>query len=158
MRFTVEILGGEKVDVALSRFGDAVRDMRPFWIEAFAPQFYKDQVSNFESEGGYVGKWAPLSPGYARYKQMVRPGRPIMVFNGDLRASLTSGRHRGSVFQPLQQSLKIGTSIPYAPKHHFGDGRLPQRRLIWLASSQTYGRLAHRWAVQKAKQAGLRVA
>jgi phage gpG-like protein len=158
MRLTIEILGGEKVDVALSRFGDYARDLRPFWLDAFAPSFYADQQKNFEGRGSYVGGWAPLSPRYAAYKSKVRPGRPLMEFNGTLRASLKGKDEPFAVFRPAQQSLQIGTSVPYAARHQTGGGRLPQRRVIWLASSQTYGRVMHTWAIKQAKKAGLNAA
>lgn len=156
MRLTIEILGGEKVDVALTRYSDAMKDLRPFWIEYFAPKFYEDVQRNFETRGKLVGGWPPLSAGYARYKAMVRPGRPLMEFNGTLRASLRSMTAANAVFKPLMQSLQIGTSVPYARKHQTGEGHLPQRRVVWLASSQTYGRLAHTFAVAQSKKAGLR--
>lgn len=163
MRITVSILGGEKIDVALSRFAENVRDMRPFWIESFAPRFFADQRENFESFGGKVGGWPPLSPRYAAYKSKVRPGRPLMVFDGWLKTSLTSKggpigtiRHeRFSVFKPMPTSLLIGTSAPYAKAHQLGTSRLPQRRIIWLNSSQVYGRLAHTWAVKQGAKAGV---
>jgi hypothetical protein len=78
-----------------------------------------------------------------------------MVREGLLQESLRTQRARFSVFRPQMQSLAIGTSRPGAKAHQTGSGRLPQRRILWLASSQTYGRLAHKWAVQQAKQAGL---
>lgn len=155
MRLTISAPGAEKVDVALSRFTEQMRDLRPFWTTAFQDQFYKDQLANFESQGKYVGGWPPLSPRYAAYKSRVRPGRPMMVFNGVLKASLTSPGARYAVFKPQAQSVIIGTSDPKAMAHQLGRGRLPRRQILWLASSQTYGRLAHRWAVQQASTAGL---
>lgn len=163
MRITVNVLGAEKIDFALSRFGENVRDMRPFWIDVFAPQFFADQRENFETFGGKVGGWPPLSPRYAAYKSKVRPGRPLMVFDGWLKTSLTSKggpigavrNERFSVFKPMAQSLLIGSSAPYAKAHQLGLGRLPQRRIIWLNSSAVYGRLAHKWAVRQGQKAGI---
>lgn len=45
----------------------------------------------FLTEGRSGGKgWSQLSPGYKIWKMQVRPGRTILVFDGILRASLTT--------------------------------------------------------------------
>lgn len=162
MRITVSVEGGERVDVAISRFTEYMRDLRPFWITEFAPKWYADVQANLAGLGNRVGGWPPLSPRYAAYKARVRPGRPMMVFNGALRKSLTPStiggavnNNPGAVFRPGPTSMEIGSSIKYARAHQLGLGRLPQRRIVWLAASQTYGRLLHRWAQAQSKAAGL---
>lgn len=158
IRLTVEVEGYEKIDVGLSRLGRDVTDWRPFWIDHFAPQFFGDAMRNIEASGRYVGGWPPLSPGYAAWKSARYPGKPIMVLHGALKESFTwRGDHPGAggVFRATANAAEMGSGVLYAQKHQTGQGDLPQRRLIFLASSQTYGRLLQRYLVERVREAGL---
>jgi phage gpG-like protein len=162
IRFSFELEGFEKVDVGLSRWGQDLQDWRPFFEQYVVPQFFGDIQSNFRTQGSYVynrdrgltggrfGGWPPLSARYAAWKSKVAPGQPLMVFSGRLRASLepdSPSIEQVRTIRPLEAIL--GTSVPYAYKHQHGDPstHLPQRRIVFLASSQTYGRLAQRYIV-----------
>lgn len=156
--FTIEIQGGEKVNVALSRFGEDVEDWTAFWQERFGPQFSADVQANFDGEGKFVGGWMPLSPGYAAWKAKKFPGKKMLERTGRLRNSLRfANGEMGSegLFDPQPKSLTVGTLVPYAGDHQFGKDRLPQRRFMWLAKSEVYGKLIHRWLVDRAKGAEL---
>ena len=158
VRFQFELEGFEKVDVGLSRFGHDIQDWRPFFEDYVVPQFFGDIQANFDAQGAYVGGWTPLSVWYAAWKAKVAPGMPIMQFSGRLRASFDPDHgsiEQVRIIRPLEASF--GTSVPYARKHQFGDPstRLPQRRIVFLASSQTYGRLAHRFVTDVRQKSGL---
>jgi hypothetical protein len=139
---------------------------------ASTPQFFGDIQNNFRTQGAYVynaehgivgggsfGGWPPLSRWYAAWKERVAPGLPIMVFSGRLKASLepeSGSIEQVRIMRPLEASF--GTSVPYAWKHQRGDPstHLPQRRIVFLTSSQTYGRLAHRYIIDVRKGSGFK--
>lgn len=80
---------------------------------------------NFKSEGGKVGGWAPFSPVTLRIIEGSDPGRmpaKLLQKTGQLRAS----------FLPFatKRNAGIRSELPYARKHHEGEGRLPERRLL----------------------------
>lgn len=66
------------------READAALDTLDDMVRAY-------EVEQFATEGRSGGKgWSQLSPGYKIWKMQVRPGRKILVFDGILRASLTT--------------------------------------------------------------------
>ncbi|HYE86258.1 MAG TPA: phage virion morphogenesis protein [Vicinamibacterales bacterium] len=172
--FRMQVSGYEPVSVALSRFGDRIKDFRPFWIEYFAPSFYRSIQRNFELEGQAVGGWAPLSPAYKAWKDQHYPGKTILRRTDALFRSLTfDGRGAGprGIFLPDQRQLVLGTSVAYAQYHQFAGAfrsrgllralrqRMPRRFLfVPQRAASTFGRLLHAFAVDQADDVGLRVA
>ena len=53
-----------------------------------------------------------------------------MVFDGDLKDSLTTVGAGGGTFETTHNTVVVGTSVPYARYHQDGTARMPQRRLI----------------------------
>jgi len=174
LMFRMEVSGFQPVMVSLSRFGERIKDFRPFWLEYFAPSFYRDIKRNFELEGSYVGGWAPLSPGYAAWKQAHYPGRTILRRTDALFQSLTFEHGQvgpRGIFLPGERSLVLGTSVPYA-QYHQTPGSFRSRGLLRVLrqraarrflfipqrAASTFGRLLHAFAVDQADQEGLRVA
>lgn len=76
------------------------------------------------------GKWAALSSNYAAYKRVVRPGAPILTFDGDLRASLGRARGAGAIRVVSGQRMRYGTSISYAAYHQKGTPGMPARPVL----------------------------
>lgn len=66
--------------------------------------------------------WKKLSPGYKAYKDRVRPGAKILVFDGKLKNSISH-----SVGSDM---VSIGTGVPYAVKHQYGERGLPARPFL----------------------------
>lgn len=170
----MEVAGFEPVSVALSRFGENIRNFKPFWVEYFAPTFYRDVRRNFETEGSYVGGWAALSPRYAAWKQEHYPGKTILRRTDALLRSMTlySGGQVGAqgIFVADARSLVLGTSVAYAKYHQLptsyrSRGLLAAlrqgvaRRFLFLPrqAGSTFGRLLHTFAVDEAKRSGLTV-
>ena len=120
--------GLEAVELALDRFRQNMTDARPtmermaVWVRTVV------FAETFEKRGPGGATWAPLSPRYADWKARVRPGAPIMVFDGDLRRSMTS--RRGGVFEVSATGFEVGTDVPYARYHQDGGPNLPRRPLI----------------------------
>lgn len=162
VRLQFSIDGEDIVNVALPRFRTQLGDLREFWIRYAAPKLYRDIQDNFESEGGSVGGWPPLSPAYAKWKAKHYPGRPMLVRKGPLKKSLTfDGTKPGpeGLFEASRNALIFGTRIAYAQHHQRPTGkRPPRRRILFLrpGASETFGRLLHAFAVDQAKAAGLR--
>ncbi|MEO8483330.1 MAG: hypothetical protein ABI634_14045 [Acidobacteriota bacterium] len=156
-------IDGDVADVALVRLRGSLEDLTDFWRRYAAPKLYRDIADNFDSEGGGVGGWAPLSEDYAAWKAKHFPGRPILVRTGALKESLTfDGTSPGpeGIFDAGKGGLVIGTKLSYGKYHQrpTKSGRPPQRRFLFLLrnASETLGRLLHAYSVDQAKKAGLR--
>jgi phage gpG-like protein len=132
IRLELELSGDDRIDVALSRFGESVEDFRDFWTSTLAPRFFDEIQRNFDLEGKLVGGWAPLSPAYREWKRAHYPGRRILERTLRLRQSLTwnAGRFslgggrgnlgRDGIFRPTPTDVEMGTSVPYASFHQDG--------------------------------------
>jgi hypothetical protein len=172
--FRMEVAGFEPVRVSLQRFGQRIRDFRPFWIEYFAPAYSRLLQRNFETEGEMVGGWAPLSPAYAAWKAAHYPGKTILRRTDALFRSLNFERGQpgpGGIFIAEARSLVVGTSVPYA-QYHQTPGSFRSRGLLRALRSRvarrflfvptqggsTFGRLLHAFVVDQADAEGLRVA
>lgn len=161
--FRMEVEGFEPVKVSLSRLGDRISDFKPFWVEYFAPAFYRSIARNFETEGSYVGGWAALTEPYRTWKAQHFPGKTILRRTDALFRSLQydTGRvgHRG-IFLPDARSLVLGTSVHYASYLQQGTPRMVKRPFLFLGAQarSTFGRALHRFAVDQAEDAGFTVA
>lgn len=85
----------------------------------------------FAQAGAYYGqRWEPLTPRYAAWKSVKRPGVPIMVFDGLLKESLT-GAVMG-VEETTNRSVTAGTQVEYGRYHQDGvpQNNLPARPLL----------------------------
>jgi phage gpG-like protein len=126
------------VSTGLTRLSVSIADWTPFWVESFAPFFYRNETEMFASGGTGRSSWASLSPQYAKWKVKRGLSGSILVQTGALKASLTSGGP-GSIFQPSATALAIGSGLPYAhahftgtPKGSRGPKSLPKRREIQI--------------------------
>lgn len=155
LRLTYTVAGDTQLDRALGRYGDALKDMSPAFKD-IAESLKKAEVQQFASQGGAGGGWAPLSDGYALWKQINYPGKPILELTGALKASVTgSGPHY--VEQITKDSLKVGTSLFYALFHQRGTGRMPARPVIQLTEENKRGwmKILQVYAYKAAREAGL---
>lgn len=92
---------------------------------------YADHTTEMLGSRGR-GSWPQLSPRYAAYKRQVRPGRPMMVFDGHLSRSLTDTQDRRFKVVQRPTRLTVSPDVKYAAYHQAGRGHLPRRRLIDL--------------------------
>lgn len=160
LMFRMQLAGFDEVKVSLSRFGERIKNFKPFWLDYVAPTLYRDIRRNFETQGSYVGGWRPLDPGYASWKAKHYPGKTILRRTDALFRSLSfdgSQAGAGGIFVADETTLVVGTSIPYAQYHQFGD---KARRFLFLPKQarSIYGRLLHAFAIDQADQEGLHVA
>jgi phage gpG-like protein len=136
VRFTLALPGLQALSVGLSRLRTDISDWTKFWVERFAPGFYRQVLQDFVLEGGNSGaSWAALSPAYAVWKQAHYPGAGILVRSGALKASLTDSAAADAIFNPGPTTLEIGTSVPYAMYHQVGTSRLPQRPPLRMSAA-----------------------
>lgn len=82
----------------------------------------------FKERGLNGARWADLTPRYEAWKNYVRPGEPILRFDGTLEASMTSPR--GGVFRVTSKGFEVGTDVPYARAHQDGTDRMVARPII----------------------------
>lgn len=138
--------GAEPFSLLLHRWDHNIRDARPAF-EAMAQ--YQTAVVNrrqFNARGTVeTGKWAPLSPLYGRWKARVRPGKPLLVFDGDLRQTMTVPGKGIYIVRPT--SMTVGTAVPYAKYHQKGTATMPARKLIGQprkADTREFGKILQR--------------
>ena len=124
--------GEKQVNRTIADREERVEDATPAW-DAIADRFRVIESRLFQTQGGSSGrKWSPLSPRYARWKARVRPGAPILVFDGDLRKSLTERPFGIEVIEP--GFMVIGSDVEYGAYHQRGEG-VPRRRPVSLAEA-----------------------
>jgi phage gpG-like protein len=141
-----DFYGDVQIDRTLERFSDAVEDARPAW-EAIADRFAHVERRQFGTEGRHAsGGWAPLSPRYAAWKARHYPGRPILVREGDLRASLTQRPFGVERIEP--HDAWLGSDVAHGRYHQRGQG-VPRRRPIELTEQErrTWVKILQRFIV-----------
>lgn len=143
----------------LKQFTGITADLTSFWTDVFAPRFLADIQENFDTQGGLVGGWAPLSPGYAAWKaQRYGAHLGILELSLRLRGSLQwLGSDIGpeGIFRATPTSLEIGTSVPYGTFHQEGEG-VPQREFLFLRDDPDYyGDMWQEWFTERRREAGL---
>lgn len=120
---------------ALKQIEHEVSDWRPAWAEC-EQLFYLIEARQFGSEGGRGGdRWQALSAAYKAWKEVHYPGKPILVREGDLKASLTGKDNKYSIREVLPMSLTLGSAHPAATAHQRGAGRLPRRSPLIITNS-----------------------
>ncbi len=100
----------------------AMTDLRPFW--PLARGIVIDWIRrNYESQGAWSGDpWSALSPTYARWKARVRPGKPLLVFDGGLKRAVLAPRVE---YRPHEMVLTVVS--PIAAFHQLGTYRMRPR-------------------------------
>lgn len=103
-----------------------------------ADDFFQSMSNVFAAEGAFEerGKWAALSPAYAKWKARHFPGRKILELNGRLKNSLIMKGGPDNVLEITPDTLTVGTRVPYAIYHQTGTPKMPQRKIIELTSAQ----------------------
>lgn len=114
MRFRFEMApDGDAIAFGFSRWANLVDDWRPPF-RAIVVMLRTHAERHLQSEGTYTGpRFAPLSPAYRLHKDRVRPGRPILTFDGVLRNALTTPGAPGSLAKVQAKRMEWGISPDY---------------------------------------------
>jgi phage gpG-like protein len=142
--------GAQPFSLVLERWQHNLGDARPAFEAMAQYQVKTVNARQFREEGSVeTGKWSPLSPLYGRWKARVRPGRKLLVFDGDLKRSMTvPGK---GIYIVRSNSMTVGTSVPYAIYHQKGTPTMPARPLIGSPRKQDtrqFGKILQRWIVE----------
>ena len=113
---TVKIDGILKFDNRLTTLGLNVKNRKNI-MEKISTAMLFSVRSNFWDEKGSSGRLKPL-----KYRKVPPP--PLRL-TGNLFMSLKA--------RASQDVATVGTNVKYAPKHNFGEGKVPQREFMWLA-------------------------
>lgn len=133
---TASILGTPQIAFGLDNLLKKIEDFRPIWPE-LTTTIHRIIGRHYDAEGAFSpgGIWPPLSPRYAAWKREHYPGRPILVREGRLRASLTQkGAPDSHVDGSAPMRLEVTTLTYYAIFHQTGvpSRNLPMRRPVDL--------------------------
>ena len=148
---SIETLGTERFVRGFNRFEEEMKDLRePFGV--IADDFTETVERNFGAQGT-PEKWSPLSPKYRAWKARVRPGAPILIFDGRMYESLrgvSRGPTADTVRQIYPQRAEFGTIVPYAIFHQTGTRNMPRRKPVQLTDQdkKRWARIIHEWAVK----------
>jgi phage gpG-like protein len=142
--------GAEPFMSRLHKWEENLGDATPAFEAMAQYQVKTVNARQFKEEGTVeTGKWAPLSKDYGRWKARVRPGRKLLVFDGDLKRSMTvPGK---GIYIVRSTSMTVGTSVPYAIYHQKGTPTMPARPLIGSPRKQDtrqFGKILQRWIVE----------
>lgn len=151
IQFSRTVEGVEVLNRGFNRIQQYISDFRSVWPEV-AKTFYAIEEQQFKSEGahGASGRWAALSPAYAKFKAVAFPGQPILRATAGLYESMTSPDALDSIFRMDAREMTVGTQHEAARAHQKGSSKrkLPARPIISLTQSD-------KRRMQKAIQAGL---
>lgn len=142
----------KKFNRALKEAASLVKNLRPALMD-IARDFYKSERAIFNLKG--PGQYPPISERYGeKKKDEVGFVYPLLLRTGILMDSVTGPDNFGSIFKIVNNNtLIIGTSIPYGVTHQYGDPsrNIPERKFLFIgpeasryAVGETQGRL-QRW-------------
>jgi len=164
-KFSIGISGDKEVALLLNGISENVKNFRPAFEKMVGDVIIPAIRWQFESEGRRGGTpWGPynaaeVKSGYVGMKKkFLGRARPILRWKGGrerLYPSFVQRDAEGHVEHVTATSLRVGSRIEYAAKHHFGRGSgwkgkypLPKRPIIKLTRNdiQALGRTAQVWA------------
>lgn len=136
LKFIAEGSGFTQFDRTFNRIEEQIDDFRWVW-PSVATEFRAIMADQFTTEGaqGASGKWKPLTPAYAKFKELAYPGMPILQATGHMMESLTDFEAGDSVFRPEKDSLTLGTRTEYAGYHQRGTPRMKARPIISMTEN-----------------------
>lgn len=138
MNLSIEVDGVSQTLAAFRKVERGIVDLRELgtwdWVES---EFRKIQKEIFDSEGGASagGKWKPLSPAYAAWKQKKYGNLPILQRMGGMYKQFTS--KGGGAVDKQAQEMSIEFSSPAS--FHMGKGaraKMPYRSSLDLTDEQ----------------------
>lgn len=135
--YEIRLQVDDAFDDAFARLAHTLSDLsKP--LEKASEVFYRFEKDAFETEGASskARRWTALTRQYARWKEKVAPGKPILELSGALRDSMTGPDAPDSFYKVQPQELAIGTTLDYASFHQTGTKRMVARSVIALTKEQ----------------------
>lgn len=123
----------KKFDKALKKATKEVEDLS-FAMGEISRDIFKNTKKNFILKGS--GKYPSLSAEYAERKRKRRPGAPILVYDGNLRDSVTVPGDNNSILDIGKTSLVQGTKVPYSRFIQEGTRKMPARKYLFIDDAQ----------------------
>lgn len=140
-RLSISVTGADEAATAIRAVGDRITgSFRPFF-EVLGADWEAAFQGRIDKEGEET-PWPPMSETRRRIRARSQtPGDfPLLRESGDLRASIVS--------TITDDTLDVGTSLPYAALLHFGGttppgsmvpgARVPPRPFVYLTNEQVY--------------------
>lgn len=126
--------GTNEVVHDLTRFRQNVTRAKPVFV-GMAEHVAGMQRDQFNTEGQHYGPgWAALSPKYQSWKAKRRPGRKILVFDGNLKAAAAPTKASGfDIYRVSDKGMEVGVSYaktPVAQYHQEGTKRMRSRPIM----------------------------
>lgn len=135
--YEIRLQVDDQFDGAFAKLAHVLSDLsKP--LEKASEVFYRFEKDAFETEGASskARRWADLTRQYARWKEKVAPGKPILELTGALRDSMTGPDATDSFRKIEPQELAIGTTLFYAEFHQTGTPKMVARPVIALTKEQ----------------------
>lgn len=135
IRILITTVGPQRVGRALSIITERVENLEP--IFKVLADVIRDTIADEILTEGH-GTWEPLSPEYARQKELKWGPQPILVASGQLLNSLTIQGAPGHVEFIGPDRVRVGSSIDYLQYHQSQTPRtvLPRRAPINISREQ----------------------
>ena len=119
-----------KMQSAIERAGDEIKDFERYLWPRVTTAFETEMQKQFAEEGGGPGRgrWADLSPAYAKWKEQNFPGQPILQRTGDMYRALTDSADPHALRVTQGDRFEFGTrGLPYPSFHQLGTQLMPDR-------------------------------
>lgn len=113
----------QQMSAAFERAGEQFQKFGEVAFPRVIKVLEKETAAQFKAEGRGPnrGKWAPLTPAYAKRKPA---GLPILELTGRLRAAVTNSKSPFALRAYTATSMSFGTAgVPYASFHQTGTER-----------------------------------
>lgn len=143
-----------EITLRFPKWARRLEDLRRFWTDFFAPQFFIDVQRNFNTEGSFVGGWRALSPRYAAWKLRHYGRKPILVRTGRMKRSFVYGGP-GNYIRAWKLRMALGSTVEYTKYHQAGTERMPARPVIWLGQQRVYQKLLTQFVREEGRAEGV---
>lgn len=140
--YSIEIIGLDRALSSAGRLVERLSSFRRLW-DRFAKEFYAQEKSLFDR-----APWKPLSPAYAERKRRKFGDKPILQATSTLFRSLTQQGAEGNVHRVDDNSLEIGSAVPYGIFH------VPTRDPLPDPDEDRYVTIAGQYVSEIVREAG----
>lgn len=133
MRLSLEAFGEQQFSRELLRIRDRSKDMKPAFDDIHQVLLQSSR-SQFSTQGGYSGGWAPLAASTVSAKARAGLDPRILHATLRLRNSLTQESHPDHVYEASADEMFSGSSVEYGRYHQRGNNNMPRRRPVDFSS------------------------